>query len=205
MSWVYFISEGWEHPIKIGKAANVPQRLRELQVSSPAKLIILGQMPGGRDHEHALHVRFREHRLNGEWFSPAPSLTALIRSLPPPPVETKTPRTKGPREEPLTGMLAVKLSAMTLCCPATVRHWARGDNVNCYTRIRLERACKKLGIRIAPERGPSSRPVDVRLPRHEPKPCTHETRVIAKDNATGRHVLVCARGCDDERAQRLQA
>lgn len=67
---VYFISDGFF--VKIGRATNVFERLRELQIANPSRLIILAVYPSCKadvaDDEKMYHELFEEKRVRGEWF-----------------------------------------------------------------------------------------------------------------------------------------
>lgn len=55
--------------MKIGVASRPVDRLTALQTSNATTLRILVCIPGGYALERALHRRFRNKRLRGEWFS----------------------------------------------------------------------------------------------------------------------------------------
>lgn len=75
---VYFIQADIGGPIKIGMAFNVFERLSLFQMGCPFRLRVLGIIKGGDAHiESALHRRFAEHRLHGEWFEPCEELLAF--------------------------------------------------------------------------------------------------------------------------------
>lgn len=74
---VYFIG-GDTGAIKIGIARDPERRLATLQCGSPIKLRIMASGPGSHHDERTLHARFAEHRLHGEWFSPAPEILTEI-------------------------------------------------------------------------------------------------------------------------------
>jgi len=76
-SSVYFIQRGETGPIKIGVSTNVAGRLRTLEARFSEPLVLLGTLPGGADLEQALHARFRDQRIEGEWFRPSPELFRL--------------------------------------------------------------------------------------------------------------------------------
>lgn len=76
-SKVYFIQSVRGGPIKIGMALDPEERLKELQVAYPYRLRLTHTIEGGRARELALHKRFAEHRLAGEWFEPTPELAKL--------------------------------------------------------------------------------------------------------------------------------
>lgn len=80
---VYFLRAGYG-PIKIGWCSTpegVARRLKAAQHGHPSRLEIVATQPGPRTLEHRLHVRFRDHRLEGEWFAPAPDLLDHIARL----------------------------------------------------------------------------------------------------------------------------
>ena len=81
---VYFIQRGENGPIKIGVSADVAGRLRMLQAASQEPLALLGTLPGGADLEQALHDRFRDQKVRGEWFRPSPELLRLACGRPRP-------------------------------------------------------------------------------------------------------------------------
>lgn len=81
---VYFIQRGGDGPIKIGFSKNPTARLAQLQASVPEPLRLLAveyDLWGGKSLEQRLHKRFKEHRLSGEWFSPAPAILAHVAAL----------------------------------------------------------------------------------------------------------------------------
>lgn len=76
-SYVYFIQRGSSGPIKIGKSTGNPkERLRELQISSPERLYLIGFIHGV---ERDVHERFATLRISGEWFSPNEDLIRFVR------------------------------------------------------------------------------------------------------------------------------
>jgi hypothetical protein len=81
--WVYFISDGVGH-VKIGYSVDVQTRLREIQAHNAFPLTVLAVLKGGSEVERALHERFAEHRVRGEWFRLAPEIIEYLRGLPKP-------------------------------------------------------------------------------------------------------------------------
>jgi hypothetical protein len=79
---VYFIQAEHGGPIKIGIAADPHERLRELQVGSPYRLVIRMTRRGGVAAERRYQRQFKAHRLSGEWFAPSDALVKLCRGLP---------------------------------------------------------------------------------------------------------------------------
>lgn len=82
-SWVYFVQQGDNGPIKIGYTKRKGLRLTALQNGNPERLRMVCAVPGGRALEYVLHKAFRGARLVGEWFTPTPRLVALMKELSP--------------------------------------------------------------------------------------------------------------------------
>ena len=78
---VYFIQESGMGAIKIGTAKDVDARVCELATSTPHLLVVLAVMDGDRGVEYALHQRFDDARIRGEWFRPVPVLLAYIEQI----------------------------------------------------------------------------------------------------------------------------
>ena len=66
---IYGIRMGSFPIVKIGTAARVETRLRELQTSNPFPLSVLWTRDGTFDHEHKYHEHFKDRRMEGEWFN----------------------------------------------------------------------------------------------------------------------------------------
>lgn len=97
--WIYIIGSSPSDPIKIGRARHVGQRLANLQSGNPLPLKLLAAFftDSPATEERALHRRFHEHRMTGEWFKSHPDiwleierLRALAIDVP----DTRKPRTK---------------------------------------------------------------------------------------------------------------
>lgn len=100
---VYFIRAHTGH-IKIGHSSKVLQRYADLQVSWPVPLELLAVVVGTHRLEKQLHEKFAEHRVQGEWFNPAPELLAVIDQAkcdpytrPVPPRRVGRPKARIPR------------------------------------------------------------------------------------------------------------
>ncbi len=80
---VYFIQEGGpEGHIKIGYTLGSPiERLRSFRTGNPRALALLVTIPGGRTLEVALHARFAELRVSGEWFRADARLLGFIEGM----------------------------------------------------------------------------------------------------------------------------
>lgn len=68
---IYFIGSKKENICKIGVSNNVEKRIKEIQCSCPFPVEVLIAYPVSDDYliEKALHNKYNEHRLNGEWFN----------------------------------------------------------------------------------------------------------------------------------------
>lgn len=72
---VYFFQRS-DDSIKIGTTVNIQSRQSSLETGS-GPLVLLGTIAGGYTTEQALHRKFAEHRIHGEWFNPAPEILEL--------------------------------------------------------------------------------------------------------------------------------
>lgn len=79
---VYFIRAGSTGPIKIGHARNPQSRLSEIQVGHHEEVRLLGWYDGGVAEERALHARFSQHHIRGEWFHPADEILEMAEAAP---------------------------------------------------------------------------------------------------------------------------
>lgn len=78
--WVVYFIQDESGPIKIGKAfGSVSERLAALQVGNPRRLTLLAASDA--IDEGAMHRRFANARIAGEWFEPTDELVGLIRGL----------------------------------------------------------------------------------------------------------------------------
>ena len=79
---IYFLQAGESGPVKIGMAGDIWKRVRALQLAHYEDLHIRGHIADWRWGNYAwaeqvLHARFVQHRIRGEWFSPAKEITSL--------------------------------------------------------------------------------------------------------------------------------
>lgn len=79
---LYFIQAGLDGPIKIGRAVDPRQRLAQLQTASPYELRLLASwdIEDGIS-ELAVHARFEDAHLRGEWFEPVPELLRFVEEI----------------------------------------------------------------------------------------------------------------------------
>lgn len=83
---IYFMQAGDEGPIKIGKAKDVKKRLAGVQTGNPFKINLLLEINAGDAWmdgfiEDLLHKKWRDFRLEGEWFAPTTGLYDYISNL----------------------------------------------------------------------------------------------------------------------------
>lgn len=121
---IYFIQQGDSGPIKIGYTNNISKRINALQSSSPEKLHLLGAIEGDKDRERVLQKFFHAHKMQGEWFKPAPMVLNYIFGLIARPedtiIELTVPRTDIIKIENLDEMLSgfetkIIKTALTYC------------------------------------------------------------------------------------------
>jgi len=67
-SYVYVIGTPGSSKVKIGVSSNIDVRIRALQASSPAPLVVLWCARATRTVEQLLHQQFQRCRVHGEWF-----------------------------------------------------------------------------------------------------------------------------------------
>lgn len=77
---IYFIQIQGNGPIKIGISTNIRNRLNSLKSGVPYKLKLLGCMVGNREKEKIIHNKFKESRINYEWFGPTKKLLNFIKN-----------------------------------------------------------------------------------------------------------------------------
>lgn len=89
-----YVKIGWTN----GKVAH---RVLRLQTAAPEPLVVYGELGGTIMDERALHARFAEYRLQGEWFRKSRSLKGWIEAGCPSPAqeaERKGARRMSPEE-----------------------------------------------------------------------------------------------------------
>lgn len=80
---IYFAQAEWGGPVKIGYCGTGQEtnRLRMIQTHNPTPMRLTRVIKGDRADERALHQRFADLRIRGEWFYPAPELAALATAI----------------------------------------------------------------------------------------------------------------------------
>ena len=77
-SWIYFIRQGGQEVVKIGRSESPQRRLDELQTGNPHTLNLMGVIPESNWTEKTLHDRFDELHMRGEWYRLGPELYSDI-------------------------------------------------------------------------------------------------------------------------------
>lgn len=80
--YVYFIQAEAAGLVKVGYSDRPEERVKAIQGMSPIPLRLLGWMPGTRQDERDLHMRFAHLHSHGEWFRVDDELSALIEEAP---------------------------------------------------------------------------------------------------------------------------
>jgi hypothetical protein len=75
---VYFATIREQNLVKIGCSFEPESRLKELQVGCPFTVHIEATLPGHIQEEKALHRRFADDRVRGEWFTITPMIEAVM-------------------------------------------------------------------------------------------------------------------------------
>lgn len=75
---VYFVEAVGTGRVKIGFSDNWRARVNDLQVGCPFPLRRLLVIPGTITLESEMHLRFRDHRIQGEWFTLCPEIEAFL-------------------------------------------------------------------------------------------------------------------------------
>lgn len=86
---IYFILAPELGRIKIGFAKQPWSRLSKLQTDCPCDVRLVAFIDGDVVAEKALHARFADQRLRGEWFTYSGAVQEYIQSLEPAPAKTK--------------------------------------------------------------------------------------------------------------------
>lgn len=80
-SSIYLISDYTKSFIKIGSSSNVKARLKQLNIASPVKLVLIFEGAGLGKNEKNYHEMFHDLRLNSEWFNYDQKIINYFNSL----------------------------------------------------------------------------------------------------------------------------
>lgn len=99
---IYFLRNPENGLIKIGRTTNLKKRIRQIELMENTALILLRTMTGEKELEIALHRKFQEMRVSGEWFKPGEELLNFIRNNLDLPNPKELSRTRKKRPAPKT-------------------------------------------------------------------------------------------------------
>lgn len=96
---VYFVTAREVNAVKIGNSNDPVARLGEIQWGCPCELKLEAIIDGDQEVEFALHRRFADDRIRGEWFRITEMIEAMMAQVPTPdqPKKTRVPRAKKAR------------------------------------------------------------------------------------------------------------
>jgi len=106
---IYIVQASGRDKVKIGfTEGSVEHRLKALQTGCPESLALLASFPGTKAEEVALHKRFSQFALVGEWFELSPEIEEFVRQRqttadngrPPEPVPVPVPADQSQRQNP---------------------------------------------------------------------------------------------------------
>jgi len=89
IGFIYAIRAG--ELVKLGWSSNPALRLVKIQADNPATCDLLGVLAGTEDDEAALHERFAEFRVRGEWFALVGPVAEFVVRMPLPPRKEPAP------------------------------------------------------------------------------------------------------------------
>lgn len=121
MTFVYFIGNERRRLVKIGTSDAPGSRLITLQAGTVDELRLLALVPGDERYEAALHARFAEFRVGGEWFSLRGELADLIALLPTVDEAAKAPRQRLRQKPSLTAEQRRRIKARNAAWLAAIR------------------------------------------------------------------------------------
>ena len=80
---VYFVQQGANGPIKIGRSnfSDIRVRVSSLQVGNPQKINLIGCFAAIPAYELVLHRIFEDARIRGEWYTPTQDLLDIIEMV----------------------------------------------------------------------------------------------------------------------------
>lgn len=78
---IYFVTAEGTNFLKIGYATDVASRIDQIRAGCPYPMRVIASIPGTKQDEHQLHLRFRQFHNHNEWFRLEGDLLAYVDSL----------------------------------------------------------------------------------------------------------------------------
>jgi hypothetical protein len=78
---VYIVRPGARNIVKIGHTGNIHKRIKEMQISSPERILLIATIEGGEREERQIHTRLRSERIRGEWFKLSKPVREFLQRL----------------------------------------------------------------------------------------------------------------------------
>ena len=79
--WVYLMEASDSGRVKIGISANPDRRRKQLETSSPHRIILVCAIYGTVNLERRLHMTFKHAHITGEWFRDVPEIRRRFSEL----------------------------------------------------------------------------------------------------------------------------
>lgn len=76
---IYFVKDNLSNRVKIGITSDLHVRLSSLKAKHGGQLELIGLLPGDRDTEKTLHLRFAEFHIGNEWFTPSEEIAQFVK------------------------------------------------------------------------------------------------------------------------------
>lgn len=80
-AWTYFVGSREHKMVKIGQTTKLKARMSSLRNSSPVPVKLFAVVFGSPSIEYALHERFSESRMHGEWFKLTDEISDCIEAI----------------------------------------------------------------------------------------------------------------------------
>ena len=103
--YIYVIQLGEHGPVKIGHSADPKKRIDMLQVGAAETVYLRALVAGAQPDEKALHRKYDEFRMRGEWFHPSDDMLHELMRLPQVDPKSVVPL-RQPRKKPMDATAA---------------------------------------------------------------------------------------------------
>lgn len=100
LGYIYLIQLGEHGPVKIGYSSDPKKRLDALQIGAAEPVYLRALVAGAHHEEQALHRKYDEFRLRGEWFNPSDDMLDELMGMPQVDPKSVVPLRR-PRKKPM--------------------------------------------------------------------------------------------------------